>query len=100
MRVIHAGPVVREVTAGMREHNLQPRIAVDYAVEYEVADGDGRFERIADDVVEIMIHQAVALCVAERVHKDDDVELLRARQKLLETETRVREIFAVHIGQN
>ena len=34
MRMVHACPVVREITAGMRQHNLQPGITVHHAVEY------------------------------------------------------------------
>ena len=39
--VIHAGGVVRQVAAAVRDHDLQLRKTLQDAIEHEVADGDG-----------------------------------------------------------
>jgi hypothetical protein len=96
--MVHARPIVGEVAAGVRQHHLQPGIALHHAVEDEVARGHGGLERIADHVVEIVVGQALAVGEADRVHEDHHVELLRLGEKALKVQLLIRQIHAVHAG--
>ena len=70
--VIHAGRVVRDVSAAVRGDDLQLRKALEDAVEDEVRDRDRGIERVADDVVEVMIRQTFRAREAVRVHEHHD----------------------------
>jgi hypothetical protein len=87
---------VGEVTAAMRQHDLQLRVALDHTVEDEMARGHGGFERIADHVVEVMVEQALALREADRMHEEDDAEVFRFGEEGLEVQPAIGKIHAVH----
>jgi len=76
--VVHARPVVREVAAGVRQHDFELRMALHHAVEDQVARRHRGLERIADHVVEVVVHQPLALREADGMHENDCVQLFRS----------------------
>jgi hypothetical protein len=51
-------------------------VTLQHAPEDEMADRDGRFEGIADDIVEVMVSQPLALGKAEWVQEKQDSQVL------------------------
>ena len=98
--MVHARPIVGKKTARVRQHDLEFRETLHHAIENQVTDGDRGFQRITDHVVEVMIDKAVAVGVSQRVHEDDDIELLRLGKELVEAKTRIGQIFAIDVGQD
>ena len=68
----------------MRQHDLQLRVALHDAVEDQVARRHRGLERVADDVVEVVVHQPLALREADGVHEDDNVQLFGFRKEFFE----------------
>src|SRR5205085_2552756 len=94
--VVHAPDVVRDVAAAVRDADPELRVALERAVEDQVADGDGRLERIADDVVEGVLGEAPAVGESERMDENQNAEFLGLREERLEL--RLRELLAVDVG--
>ena len=96
--VVHARPVVRDVAAPMRHQHLQLRMPCHHAVEDQVRHRHRRLQRVADDVVEVVVRQPVGLGVAQRVHEDQHAELLAAGEKGLQPQAGVGQVLAVDVG--
>jgi hypothetical protein len=74
--VVEAAGIHRHVAAAVGDADLEPAVAVEHAFEDQVADGESRIERVADDVVEIVRRQPTALGEPHRVQEEEDAELL------------------------
>ena len=59
---------------------------------------DRRFHRVADHIVEVMIHQALPLGKADGMDEDHYIERLCLGKELVEPEARIREIETVDTG--
>jgi len=55
----------------MRQHDFQLRMAFHHAVENQVRGRHRGFQRIADDVVEVVVHQPLAMRKTDGMHEDD-----------------------------
>ncbi len=72
--VVHSAPIPRQISAAMCHAELETGVAVEHAFENQVTESDGRFNRVADDVVEIMFGQALPVGEAERVEEQQNAE--------------------------
>src|ERR1700704_4488555 len=96
--MIDAAGIGRKIAAAVHRQYLQPGMPFQYAVEDQVMQGDGGFERIADYVVEVEAREPLG--VGEAVGMDDDecVELfgLLPERRVV----RLRELPSRDIGQD
>ena len=88
----------RQIAAAMRQHELQVRIILQDAAEDQVMHRDGRIERVADNVREVMVAEAAGLGKPGRVHEQDEPQLLGAREN--RPEARLRQIGAGDVGRD
>jgi hypothetical protein len=89
---------VGEIAAAVRQHHLQLGIALHHAVEDEMASRHRGLQRVADDVVEVVIEQPLALGVAGGMHEDDHVELLHLGKEFFQAEPAIGELRAIHVA--
>ena len=74
--VVHAADEPRESPAGLRQHHGQVRERIHDAAEHERGGGDADFVRIAEEVAQEMLPDALAAARIERVQEDGQAELL------------------------
>ena len=96
--MVHARPVVGDEAAAVRHQHLELGIARHHPVEDQVRHRYGGFQRVADDVVEVVVAQALAVGVAQRVHEDQHAQFLAAREEFLQPQGRVGQVLAVDVG--
>src|SRR5579864_5382113 len=81
MRVIEAAAIGRGIAPTMRETDFELRVGVEHAAKDQMRHGNRCVERIADDIDEIVIGEALGMREARRMHENEDVELLRLGKK-------------------
>ncbi len=82
----------------MRHDELEIGVIGKHAAEDQVMKSDRRIERVADDVVEVMLGQPSGFGKPVGMHKDDEAELLAAREDL--AEALGRQILAGDMGHD
>ncbi len=97
-RVVHPADVAGQVAAAVGDAELQARVGVQHSAEDQVTDSDGRFQRVADQVVEIVLRQALAVGEAQRVHEDEDAQLFGRREEW--AVLRIGQLAAVDVGRD
>ena len=96
--MVDAARIGAEIAAAMHGENFQFRMPFEHAVEDQVVQSERRFERIADDVVEIKARQALALGEAVRMDDDQRAELLGLLPE--RREGRIGQFLAGDVGEN
>ena len=66
-----------DVAAGVGEADLQLREPVEHAAEDQRGRGDGRLQRVADQIDQVVAGERLADAVVEGVEQDEGVERLR-----------------------
>ena len=93
-RDVGAPEIRRQVAAGVRAAELQPRKAIERPVEDHPREENRRLERVADDVAEVAASAQRAVLEdvvgAARVHEDEHAELLGLRPERIELRRRGR----------
>ena len=64
--MVHPAPVTRQIAAAVSHADPQPGEPIEHAAKDEVPDGQGRLERIADEIVEVVLAHAAGLREAQR----------------------------------
>jgi hypothetical protein len=68
----------------MGNDELQVRVVVQYPAKNQVMDGDGRVERVADHIDQVVVGKAPRLRKASRMHEDQHAEFFDPREDLAE----------------
>src|SRR6266540_5821938 len=96
--VVDAPRIGAEIAAAMHGENLQVGMPLEYAIEDQIVQRDGRIERIADRVVEREPREPSRLAEAERVQHYQRAELLGLAPE--RRELGLGQFLAVHVGQD
>ena len=96
--MIYASDIGRKISAAVRAKNLEIGIAIQHAVKDQPMQRDSGVERIADDIVEIVLVKSLPLRKPGRVKKDQRLQFLRPGPNRLQP--RRRDFFAVDPGEN
>src|SRR4029077_6240494 len=96
--MIDAAGIGRKIAAAVHREYLQPGVPLQYAVEDQVVQGDGGFERIADHVVEIEPREPFG--VGEPVGVDADARVALSGLQPERREIWLRTLAAPDIVQN
>ncbi len=77
--VIRAATVARQIAAAVRGHDLQAGMPIEHTAENQMGQRDRGFERLADDVAQVIGIQALAERRSEGMDEDDGAQLLGRR---------------------
>ena len=94
--MVEAARVGTQVTAGVRQADLQARQLVEHAVEYQVTHSRRRVERVADEVVEIVGGEALGVSETHGMQEHHRVGLLHA--PVQRVELLVRQLLTQDVG--
>ena len=96
--MVDAPGVRRQIPPTMRDDELEVGVRVQHAAEYQMMNRDGRIERVADHIDQIMVSKAARLREAGRMHEDQHAQLFNSREDL--AKALAREILSGHIGRD
>src|SRR5271169_4903872 len=82
--MVDAAGIGWQIAAAMGDDELKVGMGMQNAAKDQMMDGDGRIERIADHIDQIMVHEPARLRKAGRVHEDQHAELFDPREDLAE----------------
>ena len=96
--MIDAPGVGRQIAAAMGDDELEVGMVVEHPTKDQMMDGDGRIERVADYIDQVMVGKPSRLGKTGRVHEDQHSELFDPREDL--AEALGREILAGNVGRD
>src|SRR5271169_1558505 len=95
--MVDAAGIGWQIAAAMGDDELKVGMGMQNAAKDQMMDGDGRIERIADHIDQIMVGEPPRLGEADRVHEDQHAELFDPREDL--AEALGGEVFTGDVGR-